>query len=822
MQSLIQDIRYSGRLLIKDYSFTAIVVFSLALGLGGNTALFSIVNALLLRPPAVKDPNNLMSIYTGDANGYRYGGSSYLDYLDFQERGKTFSGLVAYASTPLGVTLSGRTERAWGEVVSGNYFAVLGVTAFLGNTFNPDQAKVPGASPVVVVSYKFWRHQLGADPGSVGHTLVLNGNNFTIIGVAPPRFAGLQVGILPDVWVPLTMQAQIMPGPDLLNDRSARWLSTVGRLADDVEPKLATSEFNLLANQQRNMYPESWSDMSGESRAITIQPERESRLDPRLRGGILEFIALLWAVIGLVLIIACANVANLLLGRAAARRKETAIRLALGAQRGRLIRQLLTESLMLSLIGGLVGLLLAFWGTSIIQTFKPPISTPLTFDLGVDMRVFVFTLIVSLITGIVFGLVPAMQSSKPDLVPALKDESAATSKVHKKYGLRNLLVIFQVALSLILLIGAGLFVRSLQSANSVDLGFQAGNVLLTSFDLQLSGYNLAKGRAFYEQLLERGKSLPGAQNAALARVVPLGLDDQPRRSVLIENRVYTPGEDTELYFNVVGPDYFRTMGIPILQGRDFTVQDREGAPGVVIVNETMARRFWPGESPIWKRLRLGGGEAPHLSVIGVVKDSKYLTLGEPPQPFYFLPFLQHYEPRMTLHLRAAGDPKSLISAVRHEAQLLNAGLPVFDIKTLSEHLSVSLFVARVAASLTGFFGLLAATLASIGLYGVISYFVTQRTKDIGILAALGARPNDILKMVLGQGMTLVLIGLGIGLAVSFAVTHLLKSFLFGVTSTDFVTFSIATVLLAVVAFLACYIPAGRAMKIDPSIALRSR
>jgi macrolide transport system ATP-binding/permease protein len=822
LQSLIQDVRYSSRLLIKDYRFTAIVALSLALGIGGNTALFSIVNALLLRPTAVKEPNSLMAIYTSDENGYQYGGSSYPDYLDFQERGKAFSGIVAYASTPLGVTWGGRTERAWGELVSGNYFSVLGITAFQGNTFNPDQAKIHNAYPVVVVSYKFWRRWLNADPGSVGRTLVLNGNNFTIIGVAPESFAGLQVGVLPDLWIPLTMQTQVMPGPGLLDDRSARWLSIVGRLTNDAEPERAMAEFNLLANQQRNLYPEPWSNISGESRTITIQPERESRLDPSLRGGILEFITLLWAIIGLVLIVACANVANLLLGRSVARRKETAIRLALGAQRGRLIRQLLTESIMLSLIGGLVGLLLAFWGTTILQTFKPPISTPLTFDFSIDMRVLLFTLLVSVITGIVFGLVPATQSSKPDMVHALKDESAVSGRVHKKYGLRNLLVIFQVALSLTLLIGAGLFVRSLQNANSVDLGFQADNVLLTSFDLHLGGYNAAKGRSFYEHLLERGKSLPGVQNAALARVVPLGLDDQPRRAVLIENRLYTPGEDTELYFNVVGPGYFPTLGIPVLQGRDFTDQDREGAPGVVIVNETMARHFWPGENPIGKRLRLGGGGASYLNVVGVVKDSKYLTLGELPQSYYFLPFLQHYEPRMTLHLRAAGDPKNLIGAIRHEAQLLNASLPVFDIKTLSQHLSVSLFVARVAASLTGFFGLLAVTLASIGLYGVISYFVTQRTKDIGILAALGARPNDILKLVIGQGMTLVLIGLGLGLAISFAVTRLLKSFLYGVTSTDFVTFSLASILLVGIAFLACYLPAGRAMKIDPSITLRSR
>jgi predicted permease len=434
----------------------------------------------------------------------------------------------------------------------------------------------------------------------------------------------------------------------------------------------------------------------------------------------------------------------------------------------------------------------------------------------------VFTLAVSLITGIIFGLVPALQSSKPDLVHALKDESAVSGKVHKKYGLRNLLVIFQVALSLILLIGAGLFARSLRNANSIPLGFQAGNVLLTSFDLNLNGYKPAEVGAFYEKLLERGKSLPGVQDAALARVVPLGLDDQPRGTVLIENHRYAAGEDPELYFNVIGPGYFRTLGIPILQGRDFTEQDREGAPGVVIINETLARRFWPGENPIGKRLRLGEMGASHLSVIGVARDFKYLTLGELPQPYYFLPFLQHYEPRMTLHLRVAGNPKSLIGAVRREAQLLNANLPVFDLKTLEEHLSVSLFVARVAASLTSFFGLLAAMLASIGLYGVISYFVTLRTKEFGILAALGARPSDILKLVLGQGMKLVLIGLGIGLAVSLAVMRLLNSFLYGITATDLVTFSLATVLLAVVAFLACYIPAGRAMKIDPFIALRSR
>ena len=814
MERLWQDIRYGLRLLIKSPGFAAAAVISLALGIGVNTAIFSVVNAILLRPLPVKNPEGLVEIYTSTATGSRWGTTSYPDYLDFRDRNEVFSDLIAYDLTPMNLSSSGFTNRVFGELVSANYFAALGVDAARGRTFLPEEDKTPGANPVAVVSHRFWRSHFGSDADLIGKPINLNGHSFTVVGITPSYFNGTFVGFSTDVWVPLSMHDQIKPGSDEVTRRGSGSLFLKARLKPGITLQQAQAQMAGVAAALEADYPD-----TNRGHSVTLAAASSVRINPEVTNVLLIVSLLLMAVVSLVLLIACANVANLLLARAGGRRREIAIRLALGATRRRLIQQMLTESVILSLIGGVVGLFLALWACRLLVAFRPPISIPIDLDLSIDPRVLTFTLVASLLTGIMFGLAPAFQASRPDLIPALKGESAILGKGYRKYGLRNLLVVVQIAMSLFLLISAGLFIRSLESVQTVDPGFDTRHTAIMSVDLGLNGYSQGRGRAFYQQLIERIRTMPGLRAASWAKTAPLDLASQSM-NVRIEGYEPPPDEkNLEINYNVVGLKYLQTLSIPLLQGRDFAESDTEGAAKVAIVNETMANRFWPGQDPLGKHVLTEEGNHDTLEVVGVAKDSKYLTLGEGHISYMYLPMLQHYQAVMTLHVSAVGDPNSLTNELRREFQMLDENLPVYDVKTLDQHLAIALLPARVGATLLGTFGLLAAVLSAVGIYGVMAYSVSRRNRELAIRMAVGARPIAILRLVLSEAAVLAIIGLVLGLALAFAGGHVLSSFLYGVSPTDPLTFIGISLLLGTIVLGSSYIPARKAMKADPKLAL---
>ena len=810
MSTLLQDLRFSLRMFKKHPGLLAVVVLSLGLGIGVNTTMFSLINAVILRPlAAVEEPNSLVDLYTS-SEGLEFGAVSYRDYVDYRDRNQVFSGVISQGLVLISLSNSGQNEIVPGALVSGDYFSVLGVKPALGRGFLPDEDKSPGAVPVAVISHGLWKMRFASDPGLVGRNVTLNGRNFTVVGIAPAGFSGSSVGVAPSIWVPMMMQAQMAPGEDRLNDRGWRWLEVTARLKPGVTREQAQAAMAPLISQLSQEYP-----TTNDGTELTIVPKGAGS---EVRSILSPVLTLLMVVVVLVLLIACFNIANLLLARATARQKEIGIRLAMGATRSRLIRQLLTESVLLALIGGVVGLLLAYGTTRLMQAFKPPTSYPLMFDLSLDGFVLGFTFLLSVLTGIIFGLVPAFQTTRPALVPVLKDESAFQG--YSKFRLRNILVIAQIAVSLVLLISAGLFIRSLRNARSTNHGFQTDNLLIASMDVGLQGYEESKGRNFYHQLLERIQRVPGVSAASLVQLVPLGGDTQ-QIGVTVEGYEAQRDEKMSIDFNTVAPRYFETVGIPLLQGRDFSSQDRAETPGVVIVNETFARRFWPGQTPLGKRLSLGRPRR-FLEVIGVAKTANYNSLREDPLPFLYLPVEQRYVSGLTLYVRTTGDPANAISTVRREVQALEPDLPIYRLMTMNEHMGVALVEQRVAAVLLGVFGLLALVLASVGLYGVMAYSVSQRTRELGIRMALGARSGNILELVMRQGLLLTLIGLAIGLVLAFGLTRFLAAQLYGVGATDPLTFGLTALLLTCVAMLATFVPAWKAIRVNPVIALRNQ
>jgi predicted permease len=821
METMSQDLRYGFRMLIKNPGFAAIAILSLALGIGANTAIFGFVNAILLRPLPVTAPDDLMFVFSGRSDS-PYSVSSYPDYVDYRDSNEVFSGLAAYSSVSVSLTTGDQAEAVSGEIVTGNYFDVLGVKLAQGRSFLPEEDQAPGAHAVAIVSHGLWQRRLGGDSGLLGKELTLNGRSFTVVGIAPAGFNGAGVGQTVDIYVPMMMQAVVRPprggysgdqDADLLTKRGPRWLIMVGRLKPGVDQEQAQVAMRTIAGRLEQEY-------QGTNRGwgVTLSPLSEG--DPETRSQKVSIALLLMAVVGLVLLIACFNVANLLLSRASSRRKEFSIRLALGASRFRLVRQLLTESLLLSVMGGAFGLLLALWITDMLKAVTPLVRIiPLNVDLGLDGRVLVFSLSLSLATGLIFGLAPALQASKPDLVPALKDDIAAGGG-SRRFNLRNMLIVGQVAISLVLLIGAGLFLRSLRNAEAIDPGFVPDNALNVPLNINLLKYTKAQGKDFYQQVIEQVESLPGVKSATLARVVPLSGGGRTS-NVYIEGQEPPPQDiPNTVNANVVGLRYLETMGIPLLRGRDFTAQDREGSPGVVVITETFARRFWHGEDPVGKRLSLRAQNGPFLEVIGVAKDGKSITLGEEPRSMMYLPLLQNHETGMTMHIRTEGDPMSVAAGVRGAVASLEKNLPTYDLKTMNEQLGSSLFPARMGATLLAVFGLLALLLAAVGIYGVMGYSVTRRTREIGIRMALGAQRGDVLKLVLREGMAMVGIGVTLGLLGAFFATRLLVNFLYGVSVTDPVTFVAISLLLSGVALAASFIPARRATKVDPLVALR--
>jgi putative ABC transport system permease protein len=821
MESLLHDLRFGMRMLLKSPGFTAVAALSLALGIGANTAIFSLIDKVMIRKAPVEEPDRLVvvSVDSGRGLGTVF---TYPDFADYRARNEVFEGLVCYAQRALTLNDGGQAERIQGTLVSGNYFTALRVQPALGRGFLPEEDKTRGSHPVVVLSYGLWRRRFGAAPGLVGKAVNLNGVNFTVVGVAPPEFTGTVPGIAPDVYVPVMMQGQVSPswkfdplfGP---RSRNLSWLEVLGRLKPGVSREQAAAAMTALGSQIAKANPNPDGSPRFEPKFVL---EDGSRGHTYLLRDLRFPLQMLMATVGLILLIACANVANLLLARAAGRASEIAVRLAVGAGRARLIRQLLTESLLLSTLGGVGGLALAASISGLVISYTPPNNfSTLTLDNRLDMRALGFTLAISLVTGILFGLAPALSASRRDLVSALKDESRLLGKSFGSLSLRSLLVVGQVALSVIVLVGAGLLIRSLQKLQAIDAGFDPAKVLVMSADVSLSGYDKERGLRFFPELLERVKLLRGVEAASLAAQVPLGV----AISSLLKAEGYTPkpGEDLSSDFNIIGPDYFRTMKIPLLHGREFGPSDTTTAPQVAIINETAARRFWPDQNPVGRRLTLGRAPDEEVrEIVGVVKDSKYRRLNDEARPAAYAPFAQDYRANMALHVRTSGEPGAMLAAVRREVQALDASLPLYNVKTLEEQKSSSVYTSRMAATLLTVFGLLALGLAALGLYGVMAHAVNRRTRELGIRMAMGAQAGDVLKLILTQGLTLALIGVGIGLLAAFALTHWIESLLFGVRPTDPLTFTAIAAALTLVALVACYIPARRATKVDPLTALR--
>lgn len=812
LEDLLRDLRYGLGAMKRAPGFTLAAVLTLMLGIAGNTTIFSFVNAILLRPLPVADSNRVVSVYTSDFSGPAYGTSSYPDYLAFRENSDVLSGMAAYTFAPMNLSSGGATERVLGHSVSENYFSVLGVGVSRGRAITAED------TAGVVISYGLWQRSFASDPGVVGRPIVLNGKPCHVAGVAPEGFTGLMRGIPADLWAPVTLNAQ--PGTAearQLSNRGSRSFLLTGRLAEGVDLAKAQAAFTVVADRMRKAWPDNWTDIAGKGRRITLQPVNDALFADR--GAVVGFLTVLMAIVGIVLLLACVNVANLLLARAAARTRELSIRLSLGAGRFRLIRQLLTESLLLSSLAGVTGVLLSVWATRLLMNFRPPLPVPVALDLSLDVRVLGFALILTLGTALAFGLLPAIRATRPDLTSALKEAAPGAGNRGsglRALSLRNTLTIAQVALSLLLLIGAGLFIRSLLSATSIDVGFDRKNLVVASVDVDLQGYDRARGSAFYRQLLERIGTLPGVRSASLASVVPLGFDGG-RTRIDLEGYTARQGEDMELHYNVVSSRYFETMSIPLVRGREFTDQDREGGPGAAIVNEALVRKYWPGADPLGKVIRRGRAS---YSVVGVARDGKYGSLGEKPLPYFYLPLFQAYTNPISIHVRTRGEPAAMVSAIRGEVQALDKDLPLTGVKTMEEHLGLALLPARVAGMLLGAFGGLALLLAIVGVYGVISYAVSRRTREVGIRMALGARTSDVLVMILRQGMGVIVIGIFLGLGAAIGLTRFTASLLYDVSPTDPWTLTGVCLLLAAAGLAASAAPAIRAAKIHPTEALR--
>lgn len=813
LDNLRKDLRYAFRSLAKRPGFTAAAVLSLALGIGANTTIFSVVNAAFLAPIPVERPERLAAVYTTDAQHPGFLPISYENFEDLRDQNRVFDDLVAVQWLMVSVTGGDTPERVFCQIVTGSYFDTLGVRAGVGRTFLPEDDSAPGRNPVVVLNHDFWEKRFNADPGLVGRTVLLNNREFTVVGIAPEGFKGTDRLTSVDVWIPMSMYEQISNFRASFRDRSFRMFNMIGRLKPGVTLAQAEADLQRIGRQLEQTYPDNNKGMG-----VTSVPFNVASLEPNDREKYVRGGTFLMIVVGLLLLIACANLASLLLARASSRESEMAIRLAVGAKRGHLIRQLLVESLVLSLGGGLLGLLVAAWSSRFLWRLRPPFiteNTPLA--LGIDVRVLAFTLLLSLMTGVLFGLAPALQSSRPNLVHSLT-AAARTRRPHRKFGLRDLLVVGQISLALIALIAAGLFLNSLRNAQNIDPGFDVDRLLVMSMDMGGQGYNEARGRGFYRQIVEDVKVLPGVVSATISSHRPLS-----RVGVLLQ--VVPEGQEdpssagTPVRADVVGDNYFETVGIPILRGRGITAADRQGTRRVAVVNETMAKRFWPGQEAIGKRFDVGDGGEP-TEIVGIARDAKYVDIGEPPTPYFYVPFAQDYVPTMTLYVRTEGSPAALLPQVRGKVQSLAPTLPLMDVQTVSQRRAGSLWAPRLGAVLLGSYGLLAFILAATGIYGVIAYSVSQRRREIGIRMALGAHRGHVVWLVILQAMGLLVVGLVIGIGGALAGGRLVAGMLFGISSTHLPTIAAVAALFATVALVASFIPANRATRVDATTALR--
>jgi predicted permease len=837
MRTLLNDLRYGAKMLCKSKGVTIVAVISLAIGIGANSAIFSLANSLLLRPRPVSHPEQLVELYINEGEQQPYSTTSYPSYLDLRDRNDVLSGLAAYGIRQFKFGDANEVEQIWGEAVSGNYFDVLGVAAQKGRTFSADEDVVPRRNPVAVISNNLWQRRFNSDPDLIGKTVTLNEQSLTVIGIAPPQYTGMMRGLSIEIWVPMAIMPAVEPiGDQTLTSRGNRGLFMVGRLKPDTTLAQARARFDLITRDMQAAYPEEWLNKNESGRvralAITVLPESETRIHPAATVAAYAVFGLVFVIVNLVLLIACINLAGMLLARAVTRRKEMAVRLAIGASRWRIVRQLLTESILLSIIAGAAGILLAVWFLNLIVAAIPPIpgGMRIALDLHLDWRVVSYTIAFSTVTGILFGLAPALQSSKADVSTVLKDDSSLFTGFYRKSRARMALVVVQVAFSLLLLVGAGLVLRSLEKIRPSRLGFSTESMVVGLVQLDEAKYDRPKTQEFYRQLSERLASLPGVQSASLVSEMPLTFMGGTRSSIDIEG--YQPGanEDMQIASVIAGPRYFTNMKVPFMQGRDFEERDREGAPCVAIVNEVFGEKYFRGSNSLGKHLMKYGGapNAPSVpcEIVGVIRDNEWQALEKQVHPFYALALQQSQRKQFTLVVGSAGNPTSLIGSVRNTIRALDPMIPVADVQTLGDYFSFGLYPFRMLAVVMGGCGVMALLLATLGIYGIISYSVAQRTRELGIRMALGALQKDILRMVVGQGMFLVIVGLGLGLALSFALTRVLTSSLLElelplpVSAIDPLTFMGVTILLGLVALVACYIPARRATKVDPIEALR--
>jgi predicted permease len=812
MTSFWQDVRYSLRMIAKAPGFAAIAILTLALGIGANTTIFSWINASLLNPvPGLASPSEVVALTLskpGD-NPFPF---TYPDVEAIRDGQQSFTGIAACGFVTMSLTGKARPERVWGMVASANYFDVLGVRSILGRGFLPVEDEKPGGAPVAVISYRLWQAHFAANPDIVGQAIEINQHPYTIVGVAPAVFQGSQTGVRTEIWVPIVMEEQLMPGGDLLHDHHQFWLLVFGRLKPGVVLERAQEEMTLRLKREAKNYPE---EHKGHD-SVTAYPLWRNPFG--LNYFLATLLPMLMCIAGLVLLLACANVANLMLVRSVGRRREIAIRMSLGASRWRLVRQLLVESLMLALAGGAVALLITFWTTGTLMKFIPPADFPVWLSVRADRTVLLATLVISVLTGVIFGILPALRSSSEAPVAVLKEDTGSASGGLRKARLASGLVVAQISLSLLLLICAGLFIRSVMSAQEINPGFNPHNVLIASYDLFTAGYSEASGAEFDRQLVAKLEALPGIQSVALSSRVPLRFDSGST-SVKPEGYVSQANESMETQVAIITPNYFQTMQIPIVKGRDFTLQDTKSSQRAVVVTEAFVDRYWPHQEALGKQLN-SDLTREWFTVVGVARDSRVTGLNEKATPFVYLPLYQVYRATMIINARVVGDPFAFGKTVQTTIHELNADLVVFEVTTLESSEQIASFPQRVAGTFVGAFGLLALVLATVGIYGVTAYTTRQRTHEIGIRMALGASKEDVLRLVLGQGIRLALVGVSIGLVVSILLTRFLKKLLFGVTSTDAITFSSVAVLLCVVALAACFIPALRATRVDPMAALR--
>ena len=812
MTSFWQDVRYSLRMIAKAPGYSIIAILTLALGIGANTTIFSWINSTLLNPvPGLANSQEVvaLSLSRPSESPFLF---TYPDVVALREGQRSFTGIMANGTLPMSLTGKGNPERIWGTVATANYFTVLGVRPALGRGFLPTEDEKPGGAPVAVISDRLWQTHFAANPDIVGHTIEINQRPFTIVGVAPAVFQGSQTGLRSEIWVPIMMVQQLMEQGDLIHDHHYFWMSAMGRLKPGVTPEQAQQEMTLRLKPEVRNYPE---EHKGHE-TVTVYPLWRSPFGVNLVFSML--LPMLMSIAGFVLLLACANVANLMLVRSVARRREIAIRMSLGASRWRLVRQSLIESVLLALAGGAAASMITLWTSGSLMKFMPAMDFPVSLSIRTDRAVLLATLAISVLTGLIFGILPALRSSGEAPVGVLKEDAGSVSSGVRKARLTSGLVVAQISLSLLLLICAGLFIRSFLSAQQINPGFNAHNVLIASYDLFTAGYSAEAGAEFDRLLVAKLEALPGIESVALSNRVPVGFP-QGSTSVKLDGYVPQANESMETQDVVVSPNYLKTMQIPILKGRDFTLRDKKDSQRVVIVSQAFVDRYLPHQEAIGQRVF---SDLTHewFTVVGVARDSKATGLNEKPRPFLYLPLDQVYQATMIVHARVLGDPLASGMAVENAIHELNPALVVFDVADLEARWQIASFQQRIAGTFVGAFGLVALILATVGVYGVTSYTTRQRVHEIGIRMALGASKEDVLRLVLGQGLRLTLFGVGLGLAAAFGLTRFLKTMLLGVTSTDALTFFTVAFLLCAVALLACFIPALRAIRTDPMIALR--